>query len=318
MVRMAEGEVGEDLKTRVAWLYYMEGMTQDEVAQAVGMTRVRVLRLLANARTDGSVQIRVTTRLSECVRLERRLEKVWGLERAIVVPTPAEASGLNQIIGSELGQYINANVGPDMSIGLGWGTTLTSGVPTIEQRAPNGLKVISLLGGLTRVSKVNPSEFAWRVADRLSAECYLMAGPVFTPDAATRDALMGHSGIVELAERARSLDMAVLSVGDLTPHSILAQYGLLTQAEIASLEKAGAVGDVLCRFVNAEGDFVDHPVNDRVFAIHPHDLRKSRQLVLASGGWQKYTIIRVAMKMLKPTVLITDKEVAARLCEEVV
>ena len=313
---VSDADSDEELKTRVAWLYYMEGMTQEEVAQSVGLTRTRVLRILANARNDGSVQIRVTGRLSKCVELERRLEKSYGLERAIVVPSPTAPAGMNQIIGMEMSRYFNAAIGPDMSIGLGWGSTLTNGVAGIEPRQPNGLKVISLLGGLTRVSKVNPSEFAWRVADKLSAECFLMAGPVFAPDAVTRNALLQHRGIVELLDRARLLDMAILSVGDLTPQSIFAESGLLSQEEIASLQRAGAVGDVLCRFVDAQGNVVDHPVNDRVFALHPHDLRKARKVVLASGGWHKYTIIRAAMAMLSPSVLVTDAQVAARLCED--
>ena len=148
---MSDADSDEELKTRVAWLYYMEGMTQEEVAQSVGLTRTRVLRILANARNDGSVQIRVTGRLSKCVELERRLEKSYGLERAIVVPSPSAPAEMNQIIGMEMSRYFNATIGPDMSIGLGWGSTLSYGVAGIEPRQPNGLKVISLLGGLTRV-----------------------------------------------------------------------------------------------------------------------------------------------------------------------
>ena len=223
----------------------------------------------------------MTTKEAACVALERQLEEVWGLEQAIVVPAPSDPGKCAEIIGKQMALLFNDMVGTDMSIGLGWGTTLTSGVPAIEQKSPDGLKVISLLGGLTRVAQVNPSEFAWRVADRLSAECFLMAGPVFAPDKSTRDALMTHSGIVELHGRARTLDIAIVSVGDLTPHSIFTEYGLLSQEEIVSLQKAGAVGDILCRFVDAEGQIVDHPVNDRVFAIHPHDLRGARKLVLA-------------------------------------
>ena len=146
---MSETDVNDDLKTRVAWLYYMEGMTQDEVAQEVGLSRARVLRILANARNDGSVQIRVTTKISSCVELERRLEDIWGLDRAIVVPTPSEEANINRIIGIEMARYLNELLRPDMSIGLGWGSTLTAGVPAIEQKTETGLKVISLPGGLT-------------------------------------------------------------------------------------------------------------------------------------------------------------------------
>jgi DNA-binding transcriptional regulator LsrR (DeoR family) len=262
------------------------------------------------------VQIRVTTRTSHCVELERALEDRWSLTRAIVVPEPQDESQLRAIIGAELGAYMSQAVTSNMTVGLGWGKTLTSGVPAIVPRTPDGVRVLSLLGGLTRVSEVNPSEFAWRVADKLSAECYMLAAPVYAPDSRTRDALMQHSGIAEVFARARSLDMAVISVGDLTPHSVFSEYGLLSREEISSLVDAGAVGDVLCHFVDAEGNLVDHPVNNRVLAVNPIDLRGTRNIVLASGGWHKLTILRAALKMLRPTVLIVNELIAERLAAE--
>ena len=182
-------DVSEDVKTRVAWLYYVEGLTQDEVASKVGLNRSRVLRILSAARLDGTVQIRVTTRLSHCVELERALEKRWGLTQAIVLPNPQDEAQLRTIIGAEVGAYISQAIAANMTIGLGWGKTLSAAVPAIVPRNPDGIRVMSLLGGLTRVSDQNPSEFAWRVAARLGAECYIMAGPVFAPDPVTRDAL---------------------------------------------------------------------------------------------------------------------------------
>ena len=309
-------DVSEDVKTRVAWLYYVEGLTQDEVATKVGLNRSRVLRILSTARSDGTVQIRVTTRLSHCVELERALEQRWSLTEAIVLPTPQDEAQLRTIIGAEVGAYISQSLNANMTIGLGWGKTLSAAVPAIVPRNPAGIRVMSLLGGLTRVSDHNPSEFAWRVAARLGAECHMMAGPVFAPDPATRDALAGHTGMSDIFLRARSLDMSIVSVGDLTPHSVFREYGLLTSDELASLERAGAIGDVLCHFVDAEGNIVDHPVNRRVLAVNPLDLRGTRNIVLASGGWHKLGVIRAALKMLQPTVLIVDELVADRLATE--
>ena len=127
---------------------------------------------------------------------------------------------------------------------------------------------------------------------------------------------MGHPGIAEVFTRAQSLDMAVVSVGDLTPHSVFSEYGLLTREETASLEAAGAVGDLLCHFIDAEGNVIDHPVNERVIAVNPMTLRGTRQIVLASGGWHKLTVIRAALKLLRPTVLIVNEVVAERLAAE--
>ena len=313
---MSEADVSEDVKTRIASLYYVEGLTQDQVATLVGMNRSRVLRILAAARRDGTVQIRVTTRLSRCIELERLLEQRWALTRAIVVPEPQDPQHLRSIIGAAVGAYLSEAITPNMTIGLGWGKTLNSGVASIQPRAADGVRVLAMLGGLTRVSEINPSEFAWRVADRLGAECYMLAAPVYAPEKRTRDALLDHPGIAEVFTRARSLDMAVVSVGDLTPHSVFSEYGLLTRDEIASLERAGAVGDLLCHFVDAEGNVIDHPVNDRVIAINPTALRGTRQIVLASGGWHKLTVIRAALRLLRPTVLIVNELVAERLSAE--
>ena len=311
-----EIEFGDDLKTKVSWLYYMEGMTQDEISKTLGLSRSRVLRSLANSRQSGIVQIRVTTKLSGCVELERAIEKKFNLERALVIPKPQNADATSNIIGAVLGGYISENITENMTIGLGWGKTLSASLPNIELREQQGISVLSMLGGLTRVSGVNPSEFAWRLADRLSAECYLMAAPVFAPELRTRDALLAHPGIREIIGRASRLDMAILSVGDLSPFSTISQYYLLEREELASLQAAGAVGDVLCRFIDAEGNIINHPINERVVAVDPRNLSGARKIVLASGGWQKYEAILAAMRLLKPHVLVTDELVAERLSTE--
>lgn len=313
---MSYSDFNDDLRTKVAWLYYMEGMTQDEISKTLQLSRSRVLRFLANSRQSGLVQIRVTSKLSQYVELERLIEQKFGLERAIVIPKPQNASSTHEIVGAVLGGYLSETVGAGMSIGLGWGKTLSASLPSIEFRENSGISVFSMLGGLTRVSGVNPSEFAWRLADRLSAECFLMAAPVFAPDARTREALLSHPGIQEIFKKAARLDMAIVSVGDLSPFSTVSEYALLEREELASLQAAGAVGDLLCRFIDVNGNVVDHPVNDRVVAVDPRDLRGARKLVLASGGWQKYDAIRGAMRLLKPHVLVTDGLIAEQLVAE--
>ena len=308
-------EISDHAKTRIAWLYYVEGMTQDDIVTQTGWSKSKVLRTLTASRLDGTVQIRVTTNLSKCVELERALEERWGFSRAIVVPEPQDQMQTHSILGAALGAYISQNISSHMTIGLGWGKTLTSALPFIVSPKVEGTRVLSMLGGLTRVSSVNPSEFAWRVADKLNAECYLLTAPVFAPDPDTKAALIAHSGIKEIFMQARSLDMAIVSVGALAPNSAFVEYGLLSGDEISSLHAAGAVGDVLCHFVDEEGNILSHPVNDRVIAVNPEHLSAARNLVLVSGGWHKFKIVHAAIKLLRPKVLIVNEGVAEQLVQ---
>ena len=316
MTLTEHSDLDEDIRTRVAWLYYMEGLTQDAVAQSLGTTRARVLRMLAACREDGTVQIRVTTRLSECVELERRLEDRFALERAVVIPKPHDDAKIASLIGAATGAYLEGILADGMTVGLGWGRTLSSILPHLPQRSFNKMTVVSLLGGLTRAALFNPSEFAWRFADRLGAECYMMAAPVFAPDPRTRDALIHHPGIGDSFKHAQAMDLAIISVGDLSPNSTLRRHDLLRREEIASLQRAGAVGDILCRFVGAAGDVLNHPLNDRVISAEPAVLRRARQIVLASAGWEKADAIFAALRLVEPKVLITDSDTARIVIEK--
>ena len=229
------------------------------------------------------------------------------------VPRPVSADNVSAVIGAAAGAYLSDVLADGMTIGLGWGKTLNFSLPHLPNRAFERVSVVSLLGGLTRVSTYNPSEFAWRFADRIAADCYLLAAPAYAPDARTREALMTHPGIREVFAHSQRLDLALISVGDLSPDSTLATFHLLDRGEIASLERAGAIGDILCRFIDAEGKVLDHPINDRVIAADPRDLRSARRIVLASGGWSKARSVLAAIRLLKPEVLITDEHVAEKL-----
>lgn len=307
---MSDDDRDLDLKTRVAWLYHMEGMTQEAIAEKLAISRARVLKTLAQCRQDGTVQVRVTSKLSGCVALERRLEERFGLSQAIVIPATSDEDTLRRLVGTAAGGYVSDQIRDGMTVGLGWGSTLQSSVNAVTARPVRGLTVVSLLGALTHASGLNPSEFAWRFADLFGADCYLLSAPVYAPSEAIRQALFAHAGIEEVLIRARNLDMAIVSAGDFSPGATVFRYGLLAQEDLDSLRRAGAVGDVLCTFYDREGRILDHPVNRRVMAVDPNELRRAPKLVLASGGWRKVDSIYAALKLLTPTTLITDEGAA--------
>ena len=76
----------EQRRTRIAWLYYVEGLTQAEIAERLAVSRVKVVRDLQIGRQTGLVQIQISGRLASCVALERALERRFGLRQAVVVP----------------------------------------------------------------------------------------------------------------------------------------------------------------------------------------------------------------------------------------
>ena len=88
------GVSDEQLSVRVAWLYYMEGLTQDRIGARLGITRLRVNRLLAEAREQGLVSIAINSRSTAACAWRRRCAQGAGLADAVIVPTPDDPAQL--------------------------------------------------------------------------------------------------------------------------------------------------------------------------------------------------------------------------------
>jgi len=311
-----ESTPSPDLSVRAAWLYYIEGLTQEEVANAMGVSRAKVIRLLAGARDHGIVHIQIEAKGSEQLALERRLIAVYGLSEAVVAPAPTDPSAVAAVVGHATGAYLADNLRHGMSLGVGWGVTLSMSLKALGTRPFERFSVISLLGGMTHSRAINPSAVARRIADAVGAECFQLTAPVFVASETTRNALWTEPGLTDLLERARRVDLAVVSVGDVSENSTLFREGLLPRSQLAGLVAAGAVGEVLCHFLDASGNVVDHPVSRRVVSVGLEDLRRVPKIVIAAGGRNKVEAIRVALKATRARVLITDESAAEGLLRE--
>jgi len=305
-----EPAASPDLRVRAAWLYYVEDMTQEQIARFMNISRAKVIRLLASARDNGIVRIRIEDRASEQIALERQLVAAFGLADAVVVPAPADEADITTVVGHAAGTYLTDQLKDGMSIGVGWGATLHMSLKALGGQPCQRLSVVSLLGGMTHSRAVNPSAVARRIADAFGADCYQLTAPVMVADESVRAALWSEPGLRELLERARRVDLALVSVGDVSEEATLFRQGLLPRSALASLQAAGAVGDVLCHFIDAEGKVVDHPVNRRVVAVDLDDLRRVPRIVVAAGGRRKVAAIRAALKGTGAGVLITDEGAA--------
>ncbi|WP_297356815.1 sugar-binding transcriptional regulator [Paraburkholderia sp.] len=298
------------LRLRAAWMYFVEEMTQNEIALKLGVGRVTVVRLLAAARERNEVKITIGDRLAECVEAERLLEGRFGIDEAIVVPLSARGADATGPIAAATGAYVSSLVRADMRIGVAWGRTLVSSLAFMSERTVENVSVVSLLGGIMKARKFNPAEFAWRFASLFQADCYLMTAPLVVDSAATRQTLIERCGLGDIFELAKALDAVVLGAAGMGADATAHVSKFISNADRASLLKAGAVGDVLFNFFDAGGNLVDHPINERVMSVPLDIIKKVPVRVMAAGGASKVPALAAALKIIKPTVLITDEYTA--------
>ncbi len=309
------------LRLRAAWLYYNQGMTQKDVAEKLGISRSTVIRLLDEAMKRSEVQIWINEGIEDFVSLAGQLEAAYGLDEAVIIPSPgpsaseAGAEGTAKAVGLALGQFLSEAVPNGATIGVGWGRTMTASLSSFRPPRRENCKVVSLLGGIVAVHQTNPLDYTWRLASALGAECYMFLAPLLVDSVETKRALIEKCGLATLYDLAETLDIAIVSCGDIGPHSTSLSEGFISRETLRELIAAGCVCDTMFNFIDAEGRSVDHPINQRAMAIDLDTLRKARHIVLASGGAHRAIAIRATIKRIGCNTLITDEAAARALME---
>ncbi|MCX7303941.1 MAG: sugar-binding transcriptional regulator [Hyphomicrobiales bacterium] len=303
------------LRIRAAWMYFIEQMTQNEIAEVLGVGRITVVRMLAEARVRNEVKIAIESELSEIVRLERALEKAFGLQQAIVAPLSHADADPIPPISARTGAFLSDAMRPGMRVGVGWGRTLFNALSFINPKSLSDFKVISLLGGVGVAREVNPAEFAWRFAQAFQGEGYLIPAPAVVDSVETKVALIERCGLQDIFRMTDELDAVVLSIGGIRSATTFYRGGFLKETQREELVALGAVGDVLFHPFNIDGKIVDHPINSVVMSVDVERLRKAPIRILTSGGPEKIAALLGAMQLLEPTVLITDEESARRMID---
>lgn len=302
-------------RMRIAWMYYIEGLTQNEIAERLGIGRITVVRNINEAIRQREVKIWIEGEVSECFALEAGLKQRFGLKDAVVVPKPVNAGNVTRSIGVATGMHVSERLVDGMTVGVGWGATLYESLATLAPRQASGMQVISLLGGIVQARRFNPAEFAWQFARLMEADCYLFQAPAVVDSPATRDTLIDRCGLDDILRRADRLDLALLSVGTMAPTSTAFRFDLISADERQQLIDLGAVGDLLYNFFDAEGRVVDHPVNRRVMSVPVELLRQTPTRVIASGGPEKVESLLGAIRLIGCNVLITDEDTAQSLLD---
>lgn len=317
LVERFELDEEERFQTRIAWHYFVGGLTQGAIAELLGTTRLRVNRALATSRQNGIVQVRINSRYGPCVELENRLTVAFPLKDAIVVPATEQPENIRLAIGAALASYIAELCDRDLvrSMGIGWGQTLREAVWALEKKSRPDLEIVSMMGGLTRGSMINAIEIASRLAERLGAGCTYLTAPLYASSEQSRDTIMMQDVFREVFPRMRTVDAAFFSAGDMTERSLLIRDALPKDVNVADLVRLGAVGDIAGHVLDAEGRLIDHPVNRRVIGTALHEIKALDRNVLAAGGAHKVPIIKACLKAAIVNVVVTDEGTAEAVLE---
>lgn len=303
---------------RVAWLYYVEELTQGEVARELGVSRSTVVRLLQRAKENGLVRISLDVP-RDVFQMERELERLYDLERVRLVPEAGDEQKLKHWLGHAASDLLVEILEPGSTVAVGWGTTLRALANSLSRQQAIKLgKTVPLVGGLHRApSGTNSYWVAEQLGRYFHASAQALYAPLFVRDRSMAEALAQDPDIANTLDLARHASLAIYSVGTLHEEATLVQLGYLSSEERSFLQESRAVGDIVCRWIDVQGNPVELPPTVNPVSVSLEDLRTIPERLVIAGGKSKWEVLLGTLRAGYATSLVTDDSTAAHLLEQV-
>ena len=310
-------ENGLLLLAEVAHLYYVQNLTQQHIAERIGVSRSKVSRMLSEARSSGLVEIRIHSPLVLATDLQDALKTRLGLRECLVLAAPkarTDASGNSDTIGrlSALGaRYLQENVADGSVVGVSWSSTVYHVVSARYLREKSNVTAVQLMGSIGgSIAELDGVSITARLADALGAKAHYLHAPMLVADAVVRDGLLRDPHIRKTLEVARSADTMVVSVGAIDRSSGQYRTGYLGDADLDYIRGQGAVGDVCGSYFSYDGSPVRLHMNERTIAIGFEEMKGIPNRIGVSGGTHKVRPNIGAARAGLINVLVTDHDTA--------
>ncbi|MGP3592281.1 sugar-binding transcriptional regulator [Vagococcus sp. WN89Y] len=312
---MNKEEKKQELAARAAWMYYVAGLTQQDIATALGLSRQVAQRLIYSAREMGMVTVNISHPVTHCMRLARELQDKFALSLCRVVPSAGlENDAIQQMLAVEgaevMAQYI-AEDKPQV-FGIGSGKTLRSIIDALPWLERPQHQCVSMIGAIARDDSGTRYDVPLKMAEKMQGKYYFIPAPLYADSPEDKTMWCQHQVYQRVTERALHADITFLGIGEVGLGCPLNAEGFITDDQVQRLEKQQVAGEMLGHFFNQQGERLDAEL-DALLTSVPLTSHTSRKILGFAGGAKKYAAIRAALRGQWINGLVTDEDTAVKL-----
>ena len=305
-----------ELAARAAWLYYIAGNDQSEIAVKLQISRPATQRLVAMAVREKLIKFRLEHNSVKCIELAEELREKFALTFSDVAPHYPSLADTEIAIAGLAATKIEALLTPKspVTISIGTGRTLRAAVDEVGSLERPNHKVVSMVGNVTRDGRASGYDVAMRLAERIGAQCYPLLTPVLANSTEERDLLRSQRAFQMVHDLVGQSKVSFLGLGEVGSQARIYKDRFVTRDELDELNSSGTVGEMIGWAFNADGAICPNSTNARVASI-PLEVPPKRLTIAVAGGSAKHGAIAAALRGRLINGLITDEDTALALLQ---
>jgi DNA-binding transcriptional regulator LsrR (DeoR family) len=294
-------------------LYYVQELTQAEIAQRLGLSTPKVNRLLKQARQQGLVSIKIHTPFEHVFSLESRLKAIFGLDDVVVIPTvPEGGDAVIHTLGRAAAAYLLERVRDGDIIGIAAGQAILALIQSVDAPRKYDVTVVPVVGGVQGLATSDVNFLSTELANRLGGKAYQLHAPAFVETQEHRDALLAMMPVREILDVARRATVALVGIGILDPEtSRFVKYSALSPQEMTHIINVdGGVGDIASHIFNIEGRLCAPEYDNRAVGLTLAEIQRIPLIIGIAATAAKALPLYGVLRGRYLHTLITDEAAA--------
>lgn len=300
--------------TQLAKLYYIDEMTQEELAARFSISRIKVGRLLKRAVEEGLVEVRVRLRHppEQTHALEQALVNRFGIQRAIISVDHKDLDRQRELLAGLVAAYLEQTLSDTSIVAVGMGRNVSAVPSHVITAQRRNCSFVCAIGGSYRGGEaMNADHICRHLAHRFGGDSVTLYAPAMVESEAARSELLKNDTVRQSLTKAQRADLALVGVGDILEDSNMVRMGWFTTEEIAAVRELGAVGDIMgYDFIDIHGRPANTPLAGRVIGLTLEDLRRIPNVIAMASEPTKVTGILGALRTGAINTLATTQSIA--------
>ncbi len=310
--RRAVGQVsGESIVIEAAWMYYHDGLNQNEIAKLLQVSRATVVNYLQEARERSYIRISLAPEVFTGHRLAQNLREKFDLQAAFVLPGGI-VSGENALLRVARGaaDWLPSLLEGGDRLGVSWGRTVYEVAQAVEQRKMGDVTVSQLVGSMATPYGFTAEICSALMAQNLGAKCINLHAPAVLSDPDLAARLRNEPIIHAQLEALSHCNKAIFAAGSCAPDSHIVGSGVASAADLDWYVKHGATGVLCGRFIDAKGQLIPGELDDRMIGVTLDKLQGLKVGLLVSDGVDKVIPMLSTIAGGYVTHIVTSNETA--------
>ncbi|KRB62117.1 Crp/Fnr family transcriptional regulator [Rhizobium sp. Root708] len=298
-------------------LHFLEGLTQAQIADQLGISHATVNRLIKRGRQLGLVEIKIKSPVEPLVDMEERLLALGGIGRAVVVPTVSDnPQTALQAVGEAAARLLIEEIADGDTICITGGKGVSAVVAGLQPGRRFDVEVIPATGCVQGKHYTDVNHVSTLMAERLGGRSYQIHAPLFADNAEQRAMLMAMRSVADVFQRAREAKVAVVGIGSiLSSDSTYYDLHPSSSTDRMAIEHAGASSELLAHLLDGEGRVCGYSLNRALVSLTLEEFASIPMKIGVASGLNKAGSILSVLRGNHLDTLVTDEATGARILE---